>query len=189
MANEQVFLGIPSYGNMVHEGLIESVRFGSARGLLRMKQTVSFSILTHNFNILFAAALTARKHGITHFALHHDDISPEFYWLDKMMDLMNHHGADILSAVSPIKDPKKGLTSTALDEPFKDEDPRWRVRRLTLNEIHKNYEPTFTTDTLLVNSGLMLVDIRKPRVEKIAFRFENDIVQTTPGEFKPVVIS
>ncbi len=186
----KVFLGIPCYGNQVNEGVIDAVACASKRGLVAAKQALNFSILTHTFNMLWASALNHRKtKGITHFALLHADIGPEVLWLDKMMDLMNEHGADVLSAVSPIKD-DKGLTSTALDEPVGGHDPYWRVRRLSLHEIHKKFPGTFTHGKLLVNTGCMLVDLRKPWVEKICFRFENAMLPhpTVEGDFMPVVL-
>lgn len=170
---ERVYLGLPCTGNLVNEGVVDAVACGSKQGLIAAKQVVSYSILTQSFNILWANALNHRKKGITHFAMLHSDIGPEVGWLDKMVALMNEHGADVLSAISPIKSPH-GLTSTALDgEKMGVVDWYWRPRRLTMTEIHQKYPGTFTHENLLLNTGCMLVDIRKPWVEQICFRFEN----------------
>lgn len=176
-AKPQVYLATPCYNNTVNSAHVETIYYASKQGLLKQKMAPSFSILTHTFNLAYAHALTMRTKGITHFCMLHDDIVPsEFFWLDKMMALMKANEADILSVVSPIKD-EKGLTSTALDLPLPGSqyDPNYRLTRLTLKEIYENYPPTFTHEKLLVNSGLMLVDITKPFADKICFRFENRI--------------
>lgn len=173
---EKVYLGIPCYGNSVNEGHLNATSMASKKQQLQIIETGSMSILTFNFNRLYAHALNARKQGITHFCMLHDDIVPEAFWLEKMLELMAKHGADILSVVSPIKD-NHGLTSTALDEPMAENIPQqWRVRRLTLHEVWNDYPGTFTADNLLVNTGCMLVDIRKDWADKLHFRFENAII-------------
>ena len=129
--------------------------------------------------------LSTNERMASHFCLLHDDIVPEPLWLDKMMRIMEEQHADILSVVVPLKN-DKGLTSTALDVGVGDEDPHWRVKRLTLKEIYNDYEPTFTHEKLLVNTGLMLVDLRKPWVENVWFAFEDKIIPDpkAPGEFQ-----
>ena len=57
-----------------------------------------------------------------------------------MMRLMKETSADVLAAVIPMKD-EQGLTSTALDVPVGNQDPEWRVKRLTLHEIYSKFEP------------------------------------------------
>lgn len=187
---ERVYLGMPCHGNLVNEGVIDAVACGSKRGLIAAKQVLNFSILPHNFNMLWANALHRRKLGITHFAMLHADIGPEVGWLDKMVDLMNEHEADVLSAVVPIKS-DQGLTSTAMDdEKVGAMDPYWRPRRLTMREVHKKYAGTFTHEKLLVNTGCLLVDFRKPWVEKICFRFETTMMPHPfmEGALLPLVV-
>ena len=121
------------------------------------------------FNILWAGALEARAKGVSHFAMIHSDIAAERFWLDKMGEIMTRVGADVLSVVSPLKS-HEGLTSTAIDT-----ENRFKVKRFSLHEIHA-MEPTFTRPGLLVNTGLMLVDMRKPWVEKMHFYFDDQII-------------
>lgn len=185
----RVFLAMPNYGNIVNEGTVDAVHFASRRNAVAIKFSGSVSALTHNFNRMWAMALNKRKEGITHFCMLHADIGIEQFWLDKMLDLMEKHDADVLSAIVPIKDPTSGITSTALDEGVGGMDPQWRVRRLTLHEVHNKYPGTFTDEKLLLNTGCMLVDLRKPIAwEKLCFRFENAIIPnpTVPGELMPV---
>lgn len=161
-------------------GTLTAFASASKRGLLATYSANSFSLLANNFNRLYCAALNLRSAGMTHFAMLHDDILPEHFWLDKLMDQMNETRADVLSVVSPIKT-KQGLTSTALDT------DKYRPRRLTLKEIHKDYPETFTSDDLLLNTGCMLIDIRRPFADKVWFTIDDEIV-CTEGRFEPLVV-
>lgn len=172
---EQVYLGIPSYGGQINEGILAGVLHCSNTGFIGGIEVASHSFLTQNFNHLYVKALNLRDQGITHFCMLHDDIVPEKFWLDKMMALMKHHSADMLSAIVPLKN-HEGMTSTALDIPLAGGDPKWRFKRLTMTEVYRDFEPTFTHEKLLLNTGLMLIDLRKPWVEKVCFRFHNEIV-------------
>jgi hypothetical protein len=92
---------------------------------------------------------------ITHFAMLHDDVAPEDGWLDVLLEDLEAHDADMVSAVVPIKDPL-GLTSTAIDDPT----DRFNVeRRITMDEVMR-LPPVFSAADcgypdriLLVNSG------------------------------------
>ncbi len=185
-----VYIGIPTYDGRIHKNLATALQKASADRVSKITSIITCSILTRGFNLLYAHALNERKNGTSHFCLLHDDIVPEPFWLDEMMRIMEAHGADVLSVVVPIKN-DKGLTSTALDVGVGDEDPHWRVKRLTLNEIYNDYEPTFTHEKLLVNTGLMLVDLQKPWVENVWFAFEDKIIPDpkAPGNFKAVGVS
>lgn len=163
---EFVFVGIPCKGQVAHGLLTACLTPINKR---RVKVSIvpsSYSILTHNFNTLYCAALNNRENGVTHFCMVHDDIIPENHWLEKMLVIMERVGADILSAISPIKN-DKGMTSTALD--IGNPTPYWTSKRITMHETYNKYPPTFTHEKLLVNTGLMLVDLRKPWVEQVWF--------------------
>lgn len=144
------------------------------------------SMTTRTFNMLWCDALNARAdHPITHFAMIHDDVCPGDEWLDAMLEELEASGADMISAVIPIKD-NHGLTSTAVDTG----DP-WLVRRLCLNEVF-SMPVTFsvrdvpwaeTDDYLLPNTGLFVCRFDQPWVEKIAFKFQNRIVRMPDGSF------
>ncbi len=178
---EKVFMAVPCYNRQVNVSLVNGVARAMKDGIAWFYPN-SLSLLAHNFNIMYAAALNARKDGATHFLMLHDDISPqEDFWADKLMDEMKKHDADIISVVSPIKS-KEGLTSTALEI-----GDKWKVRRLAMREIYKDYPETFTDEKLLVNTGCMLVDIRKPFADKCFFNIDDEIVCEN-GVFRPVVM-
>lgn len=180
-----VYLGIPTYNNHILEGHLGAILKASKKELVGKLEIKGYSALTYNFNSLFANALNERKKGCTHFAMIHADILPEDFWLDTLMAKLEEFQADMISAIVPIKY-NKGITSTALDESLEGSNPYWRPRRLTLHECFEKYPPTFTDEKLLLNTGCMLIDIRKPWVEKIRFRFDDAIVKKQNGEFQAI---
>lgn len=185
-----VYLGIPTYDGRVHKNLTTALQNATANRHPKLTSIITSSILTRTFNLLFAHALNERENGVTHFCLLHDDVVPEPLWLDKMMRIMKRAEADVLSVVVPMKD-ERGLTSTALDFPLGGSMPHWNVKRLTLTEIYGHYEATFSHEQLLLNTGLMLVDLRKPWVESVWFAFEDKIIPNPerPGHFMVVGVS
>lgn len=89
------------------------------------------SLLTFCFNQLWVEALNLRgTHPVTHVAMLHNDVCPNPGWVDILLDEMDATGADMLSAVVPIKD-GRGLTSTTVEDAA---DP-WMTRRVTLSEM------------------------------------------------------
>jgi len=174
-----VFLLMPTYSSQANHGAM--LAFLSATDnveshLARMVTTNS--LLARGFNQGWTQALAGAEQGkVQYFAMQHSDvvpaksvgqnIQPDNFWLDKMLEEMWRTGADVLSVVSPIKN-DYGLTSVAVD----DNPDRWAsMRRLTMHEIMKLPE-TFgiedlqkvglagPTARLVVNTGLMLVDLR-----------------------------
>jgi SAM-dependent methyltransferase len=173
-----VFLVIPSYKRQVDVGVLHPLLYASKKHTFYLAN-VDSSATCMTFNLAWAQALDAYESGVagrpTHFAMWHSDISPEPWWLDKMLDIMDQTGADVVSAVSPIKD-QQGFTSTAIDETVGDCDPYWRVRRLTMKEIHA-MPPTFTHPKLLLNTGLMVVDLSKTWTTSAYFTIEDRITK------------
>ena len=188
MTEAKIYLGIPTYDGRVGEGIVNAIAESSA--LVKSVHIESGSLLPQVFNQLYASALNARSKGFTHFAMLHEDVAPvkmlDTTWIAKLLSIMERVQCDLLSVVIPLKSPH-GLTSTALDEPMTD-DPHWRVRRLTLTEVMRDYQPTFTHEKLLINTGLMLIDLRAPWVDKLWFEFESAIIQKE-GKFIPVAMS
>jgi NAD(P)-dependent dehydrogenase (short-subunit alcohol dehydrogenase family) len=82
----------------------------------------------------------------------------------------------VLSVVSPIKS-NKGLTSTAVNS------DHWRPRRYTLKEMAA-MPPTFTLPDLLINTGLMLVNLSGPWVEEVCFDVNNLVYKAPNGRWK-----
>lgn len=179
----RVHLGIPTYDGRIHEGISNGIFSACRTNILQTIQIQAGSWLTANFNTCFAHALNQRANGVTHFCLWHEDVIPQQAdWLERMVKIMGDVKADVLSVVIPLKI-EYGLTSTALDVGMPDQDPHWRVKRLTLNEVYNDYPATFTHEKLLLNTGMILIDIRKPWVENIWFEFEDKIIKNDQGQF------
>ncbi len=141
------------------------------------------SVLCYGFNSLWANALNLRDHPTypaTHFLMMHADIVPiTDRWLDIMLGEMDKVQADVLSAVVPIKN-EQGMTSTA-----RDTDP-WNPLRFTMTEIATRPSQTWTQPDLLVNTGLLLVDLRKDWVEKVLFTMRDAILKDDDGTYRAV---
>lgn len=142
------------------------------------------SLLAHAFNHGYAQALMMRKtHGISHFLLMHSDIVPmEPGWLATLAAEMEAHDARVMSVIAPIKD-QRGLTSTALD--LNDE---WSPTRLTMKQVMKMAE-TFTHEKLLLNTGLLLLDLRQAEwAEQVFFTIRDGMgISEDRKKFLPVV--
>jgi len=182
-----VFVAVPHYGHLV-TGSIESIVQASLKHRIHL-QTAGGSLLAFVFNSLWCHALN-KKPRPDFFAMHHSDIQAEAGWLDKLIDIMESHQADIVSVVVPIKD-ARGLTSTGYMDAKED------ITRLTLKEIHQlpetfsqvpmlhgDYKPA----TIMVNTGLILVDFRKPWVEEFHFNIADGIKKNEYGRFFPCVL-
>jgi hypothetical protein len=138
------------------------------------------SLLTLTFNQLWCEALNLRDtEGYTHFAMLHNDVVPEPYWVDILMDEMVAHDLDCISCLIPLKN-EHGLTSTATDTP----GYPWGIRRLTMTEAMQLPE-TFTANDvpyrqpdagLLLNTGCWLIKLNEPWVKGLHFRQQDRIV-------------
>lgn len=160
----RVFSVMPSRGS-AHMLAAASHYCLPTRGAVEIIPGMSLSsLLTHGFNLMWATALNWHKAGIVdYFLMHHDDIEVRTHgWLDVMVAEMKRTGAAVLSVVQPIKD-GSGNTSTAVDN-----GGYWAPRKLTLDEIGMMPETFCAADTkwpdkaLLINTGLMLIDLSRP---------------------------
>jgi predicted O-methyltransferase YrrM len=116
---------------------------------------------------------------ITRFAMVHDDIVPESFYMDKLLEILdNTPDADLVAAACPIKD-ARGLVSTAIDDP----NDEWEVfRRFTLPEIHELPETFCAKDTLypdkflLANTGCWVCRFDRPWRHKMFFEVRTRMV-------------
>ncbi len=116
----RVFLGCPIYGNRLVDGAARGLYGGSSRQHHVEIKASSASLLTLNCNSLWVTALNGReKRGVEWFAMLHSDVEPEPAWLDTLIAEADRVGADLLSAVIPLKD-ASGVTSTAIAHPSVD---------------------------------------------------------------------
>src|SRR3990167_10082311 len=169
----RVLVSLPIYKGQLESGILAAMSRATRKHAIDMNQTDTSANAT-GMNLLWIKALEDRDaFGLEYFLMLHSDIIVDTYcWIDKMVEIMQRTGADILSAVSPIKDPSQGVTSTALDVPMDDLPPKYRVKRLTMKEIFER-EPTWTEPNLLLNDGCMLVDLSKPWCQDVHFHFDD----------------
>lgn len=134
------------------------------------------SLINFNFNMLYAECLNRRREQkmITHFLMLHADVRPEVGFIGKMLAVMQATQAEVVSVVLPMKD-KAGLVSTGANVKFPD-GGLYR-RRLSMMELQKLPVTFNAADVaqlwdlqpgqvqLIVNTGLLLVDLRAPWVE------------------------
>lgn len=170
MTSPIVFIGIP------HSGVIAT---DALPGLMRASSSVMYGIerqgssaLTRNFNMLLLQCRQSNPHP-THFGLHHSDIVAQPGWLDILMGEMAKYDADVVSTVMPIKDERGFTTTGAFSDDFT------KIKRFTMREIEALPE-TFTAPNgraLAVNTGLFVMRTDRPWFERLAFRFEDEIVE------------
>ena len=178
-----VFSCVPSRSDM-HVNAAYSHFILPTKGDVSIIPSVSTSsLLAHGFNIHWANAL---NFDAQYFLMHHDDIEIQTpFYVDVMIEELNRVGAAVLSVVQPIKDGKQETTSIALETPA----GPWLPRRMTFKEIAEQPE-TFTLPHILINTGLMLVDLRRPEFremcgEELYFKFEigDRVIKNKDGQF------
>lgn len=180
-----VVLSMPRRGENVSFGACEGYHLYPSNGACEVVRSYTIStVLDHAFNRLWAVALNLREKGATHFAMQHDDVAPCQGWLDILMAELVRTGADVVSAVVPIKS-EAGLTSTAVET-----DDDYFPRRLTMKEVHDLPETFADEDVggeLLLNTGLWVCDIRRPWVDTpspLVFHTVNRIVLDDEGQWQ-----
>ena len=151
----RVFLGMPGYGKQTSAAGRAFWR-ACRSDVTELEWSYSpSSLLACNFNKLWCEALNAAHAGtpFDYFAMLHDDIGAEDFWLDTLIDELEAKQLDVLGVVVPIKD-TRGMTSIALHHP----GDNWNIDcRLTLHDVFQLPE-TFTEDDLggkqlLLNTG------------------------------------
>jgi hypothetical protein len=185
---QSVFLGVPHNGTITPEA-VPGLANPTERGALRINFCKG-SLLAMNFNRLWCDALNVREEEkLTHWAMHHSDIEAPNNWIDTLIDDMDSVGADICSAVVPLKD-WRGLTTTALGT-----NETSTIRRLTLTEVRR-LPVVFTAadlptagSMLLVNTGLWICKFDAPWVEEACFTVKDAIRRKPDGTFFALSLS
>lgn len=180
-SNRRIVLGMPGYGKQTAS---------AGRSLwhaVRDRKTVTTiyqqgSLLACNFNRLWCAALNMVHRGerVDYFAMLHDDIGCEDYWLDTLIDELEAKQLDVLGVVVPIKDPR-GLTSIALHH----EGDNWETDcRLTMHDVYQLPE-TFTSGDLgglplLLNTGCWVCKWNQDWCRQVCFTINDRIIFDVP---------
>ena len=133
------------------------------------------------------AAIGRGAGPVTHFLMVHSDVCPRpGRWVQDMLAEMDKHRAQVCSAVIAVKEVPTVNSSTAVMRM-----PSQEMRKLTLLECATALPPTFTAadaggDALLVNTGLLLCDIRETGqhgdwARKVCFRVYDHVVPGSDG--------
>lgn len=175
MSDRRIVLGMPGYGTMT-----ANAACGVMRACADMT-TVDYhyqngSLLASNFNQLWCVALNRVHQGarVDYFAMLHDDIGPEEFWLDTLIDELEANHLDVLGAVVPIKD-TRGMTSLALHG----KDNWLPYSRLSMRDVFELPE-TFTSDDighpLLLNTGCWVCKFDMEWASQVHFTINDRIV-------------
>jgi predicted O-methyltransferase YrrM len=143
-------------------------------GLSVVRHPSGGSLLAASFNAAWCTALNLQEAGwdIRYFVMLHDDIVPQDNWIGILMEDIESSGADMVSAVVPLKEPT-GNTSTAVDleDDHYADGGHWGVqRRVTLKEAHKiaKQTPVFTAEDCgyqrrtIANTGCWICRFDRP---------------------------
>jgi hypothetical protein len=200
----RIFLGCPLYGWSVDWGMARAAHVLGSRQHQVDVCPSSVSLIPSNCNRLLASALNTRQQrGYEWFAMLHSDIEPAAYWLDTLIAEAEKHGADLMSAVVPIKD-QRGLLSTVIADPS---SLYGGFTTLTLRQVHHaSFPATFgiaeaasaleqlpeelrvaevPRSTLLVNTGCMVYRLAHWR-PGIKFEQLDEIMEVGPGLYDAV---
>jgi SAM-dependent methyltransferase len=150
------------------------------------------SLLACNFNKLWCSALNMVHRGerLDYFAMLHDDIGCEDFWLDALINELEAKQLDVLGVVVPIKD-MRGITSIALHHPGDNWNPECR---LSMHDVYELPE-TFTSDDvggfdLLLNTGCWVCKWNQEWCKKVHFEINDRIIfDRTSNCYRPEVES
>lgn len=171
----KIFFGIPMHKGDVSATTMQSISLGSSRNHQTHYQLLGLSLLAKNFNMLFISAVAK---GFDYFVLHHSDLgvvgtqtsSRAGSWSDILVERLNQYKLAAMSSAVVIKS-DNGITSSGILT--KEGDP-WSLRRTTIRElatmpaeciqradlVHRYGMPEKEAGALLINSGLLIMDIR-----------------------------
>jgi hypothetical protein len=147
------------------------------------------SLLAANFNGLWCTALNLVGTGkpVAYFAMLHDDVGPEEWWLDKLIAEMEEQELDVLGVAVPMKS-GQGLTSLAIAS----DDSNWNPRcRITMHELYELPE-TFTSEDvggrLLINTGCWVCRFDPQWASGMHFTINDRIIfDEELGRYRPQV--
>jgi hypothetical protein len=188
----KIILAMPRYSDEVVAESYLTAQNGDANELFPDEDAVEVvhkisnkaSLLPFSHNVCLAEAMNKRDEGVaTHVAYLHSDIACEAGWLNKLAAIMRDRGDVAVSAVVCIKEPKRLRTSAAVGA----RGNNFAFKRFITTADRLNMPETFSTadvaeesdDVLLINTGVLLMDLRWPGFDDFAFGFD-DAILTNP---------
>lgn len=185
----KIVLATPRYGDDVIAASFTAYQNAEANDLFPPEDSIQIvhrvshrsSLLPNAFNSCLAESLNKRNDGVaTHMALIHSDVAAEAGWLNRLASVMRKRGDAAVSAVVCLKETNRQKTTTAIGA----RGNIYEVRRMLTTADRLRMPETFSTadvasepdDVLLINTGMMLIDLRVPFFDDFAFRFRDDIL-------------
>lgn len=171
MSMDSVFLAVPTYDNSVQMRAVTALMAATEQRNMHVAFFGS-SLLAHGFNRLWVMGVES---GASRWAMLHADVGARVGWLDTMLDDLESTGADLLSAVVPIKN-KPGTYSTALGHCG--QPPHYQLCKEHLDKLPPIFdgaqlrEVTGESGDLCVNTGLWVCRLDAPWVRHVAFNIK-----------------
>lgn len=187
----RIFLGQPGYGKCT-AAAARALWKACAPEVHIQRQYAAGSLLACNFNKLWCEALNRVHNGerLDYFAMLHDDIGCEDFWLDSLIDELEAKQLDVLGVVVPIKD-TRGVTSIALHH----EGDNWNPDcRLSMHDVYQLPETFTSADVggmpLLLNTGCWVAKWNQDWCRQVHFEINDRIVfDRTNNCYRPEVES
>lgn len=185
----QVFLVMPNFGQMMpdvaHSWYDPEWAANPRKVAVTYRREVRMSSIVGSFNNLWAEGLNKRDKGeAEYFAMQHNDIEPDSWWLDYCLSELQMRNAALISVVSPIKKHDEYLTTNAWGR----EDDIWYRRLIPMAEM-LSYPVTFapeqvaiSREVMLFNTALWVADIRHPVWDEFLFKQYARFVWNDDGE-------
>lgn len=189
--NKKIVLGMPGYGKQTSSA--GRAFWRACRDMTNVVNEYSpGSLLACNFNKLWCTALNMANSGerVDYFAMLHDDIGCEDFWLDSLIDELEAKQLDVLCVAVPIKD-SRGITSIALHHKGDNWNPECR---LSMHDIYELPETFTSADVggfpLLLNTGCWVCKFDMEWATRVHFEINDRIVfDRTTNAFYPEVES
>jgi hypothetical protein len=204
MAN--VLLGCPLYDDRLGSGPSKAFWREASQKHQIAETLPTGSVIDSNCTKIWCDALNNRDQ-VLYMAILHSDVTPEAWWVDKLIEQAELHGADFVSALVPVKN-LRGVYSTAISMP----DGKHHFRRLTRKQAqHPDFPTTFgveeATDALerlpeplrvsnvprggflFANTACMVCRVDRPWAEKVLFCNEVTLERRNDGFMYPYNIS
>jgi len=191
-----IYLCVPTYNGQMEDMTARSRQFASAKYPIHLPPPNASSVAPHNFNVHWCHARNiAKERGLKWFAMLHSDVGAPMYWLDTMVERAEAVGADVLSAVIPIKT-GMGVTSTGLSKRLYEDENYGYHARLTVKQIRKPGFPQIFDAAalselmgvdperrfLLNNTGCMIVNLERDWGD-VCFKYLTRIVPAADGSW------
>jgi hypothetical protein len=185
----RVYLTMPNFGSMMPEVAHSWYDLEWAANPRKIsvpyRREVRMSSIVGSFNNLWADGLNQRdKDAVDYFAMQHNDVEPEAWWLDYCISELQMRNAGLISVVSPIKKHDEWLTTNAWGR----EDDIWYRRLIPMDEM-LSYPVTFAPEqvaepgeVMLFNTACWVADIRHPVWDEFLFKQYARFVKNDAGE-------